>query len=147
MLDVYLYLTKEKLDLDYVRAEAEKMGVAEFEEKNRMLAIHLFDEEALTEKEQEFLQSFLLSGTFGNMPNKVRNKNKRYGGGKIKYVIKRLAIPVSRKNPYYVPFSNRYPVFYKHKILLPLLPFYRIYTSIREKRFMGEFDAMKEIGS
>ena len=59
----YVYLKKEKPNMDYVRAEMKKLGIGEFEEINRSLSLHLFDGQALTEEETDMLEFMLFSGT------------------------------------------------------------------------------------
>ena len=145
LLDVFLYLEREKIDLDYVHKATERMGITAFEETNRSLAMKLFRGGELTEDESKMFEIIQNSGMQGTMTNKVKNKSERYGGGKLKYVLQRLWMPLSKKNPKYVEFATGYPLFYKYKVLLPFLPFYRIFVSIKNKRFKTELKAMKEI--
>ena len=49
----------------------------------------------------------------------------------------------SRKNKNYAKFADSYPFFYRHKILLPLLPFYRTFRSLKAGRFRAEAKALK----
>ncbi len=51
LLDTYLILRHDGLDESYVEAEAEKIGIAEFEKANRSLALHLFGGEPLTDED------------------------------------------------------------------------------------------------
>ena len=50
---------------------------------------------------------------------------------------------VSRKNKDYAAYAGMYPLFYKYKILLPLLPFYRTFRSMKAGRFKAEARAIK----
>ena len=146
ILDIYLYLKKENLDWQYVQEEAEKMGIADFEKKNRNLALHLFGMgEELTSEDLELFDSFAQSGALGSVSARVKSRSAQIGGGKLRYGIRRLSVPISKKNVKYVAFASHYPVFYKYKILLPLLPFYRIWRSIKTGGFQEEFEAMKDI--
>ena len=139
LVDTYVYLSKycDELDMEYIARECEKLGIAEFERKNRELALHLLGGRKLTKSENEMFDYFIFSGTYGNVSNRVNNKIKRdYSGRfvKVRYLFGRLAIPVSAKNPKYSIFSDTYSWFYKKRIRLPLLFFYRIGKAFSTKR-------------
>lgn len=118
LLDVYMILKKygEGFDLDRVRAECEKLSLSEFEEHNRRTATALFSGEAIDERDREFLDFIISSGVYGTVDNLFAE---RVGGGKLSYVRKRLFPPMSE-------IRVTYPFFYRHKILLPALFFYRV---------------------
>lgn len=143
LLDTYVYLQKEKLDMAYVTAEAEKLGMADFESANRALAQRLFSNEALTESDREMLDYILSSGVYGTADHRVKNKMSEQGWGKLRYALDRFLVPVSRKNKKYAYFAGRFPFFYQHKILLPFLPFYRTYCAMKEGRLLAEAKAVK----
>lgn len=73
LLDVYVFLKAEDPDWAYVVAEAERLGLVEFEKKNRSLALHLFAGEELTAQDQDMLDYILGSGVYGNVSNSVNN--------------------------------------------------------------------------
>jgi hypothetical protein len=52
-------------------------------------------------------------------------------------------VPFSKKNTSYAAYAGQYPFFYKHKILLPLLPFYRTIRAMKAGRFQAEAKAIK----
>lgn len=143
LLDTYVYLQKTTLNMDYVAAEAEKLGIAEFEAQNRTLAQHLFSGGELTEADQEMLEYVLSSGVYGTIGHRVENTMTRHGYGKIGYALHRFFVPVSRKNKDYAAYAGAYPFFYKYKIFLPLLPFYRTFRSMKAGRFKFEARAIK----
>ena len=87
VLDTYVYLQKAAPDMDYVTAEAEKLGMAEFEAANRSLAMHLFSGAALTEADKEMLNYILDSGVYGTLNHQVENAMSRHGWGKIQYAL------------------------------------------------------------
>lgn len=144
LVDTYVYLQKQSLDMGYVAAEAEKLGIAAFEAANRSLAQHLFSGEALTEADKEMLNYILDSGVYGTVDHRVENAMSKNGWGKIQYALNRFFVPVSRKNKNYEAYAGTYPLFYKHKILLPFLPFYRTFRSMKEGRFKSEAKALKK---
>ena len=71
LLDTYVFLRTKSLDEAYVAREAERLGIADFERKNRSLAFRLFDGEELTPEERERLDYMICSGTFGTAENDV----------------------------------------------------------------------------
>ena len=143
VLDTYVYLQKTKLDMDYVTAEAEKLGMAEFEAANRSLAQHLFSGGELTAADKEMLEYILSSGVYETIGHRVENMVTKRGYGKLGYALDRFFVPVSKKNKRYADYAGQYPFFYKHKILLPLLPFYRTIRAMKAGRFQAEAKALK----
>ena len=143
LLDTYVCLKNESLDMAYVTKEAEKLGMAEFEAANRTLALHVFSGAELTEAERERMDHILSSGVYGSTIHHVENMMTKRGYGKLGYALDRFVVPISPKNKRYAGFAGRYPFFYQHKILLPFLPFYRIYLAMKAGRFQAEAKAIK----
>lgn len=166
LLDIYLYLKKETLDLDYVQREAEKLGIREFERENRQLAVSLFRKYTVTDLpviqgqaeaapaargqavadpaagaavNEQMLANILSSGAQGSFAHKVETGINRVGGKRELYMLKRFSVPLWKSDPEYRGFEARYPVFYKYKILLPLLPFYRIGGALKTGKFTAEW--------
>ena len=144
LLDTYVFLRKygEALDMDYVAAEAEKMGTADYEKKSRELALRLFSGEALTEAEQEMLAYYASCGTYGSYEQKIVNEVHSFGGGlsgKLRFFLSRLFIPMDK-------IKYAYPVVYRHKILLPFLYVYRIIKGLTFRRgvTMADLKALKK---
>ncbi len=140
LLDTYIFLKHENVDLDYISTETEKLGIAEFEEQNRALALHLFGGGELTCADRQMLEYILRSGTYGTTQHLVSNQIVKLGGGargKLKYLWSRVFIPMESV-------KGAYPFFYKHKILLPALPFYRAGKglALRRKRVINEIKAL-----
>ena len=144
ILDTYVYLQKQSLDMAYVAEEAKKLRIAEYESQNRSLAQHLFSGAELTEADQKMLDYIMSSGVYGTINHRVENTMAKHGYGKIKYALHRFFVPVSKKNENYAAYAGSYPFFYKHKILLPLLPFYRTFRAIKAGRFKTEVKALKK---
>ncbi|MBQ7544033.1 MAG: nucleotidyltransferase family protein [Synergistaceae bacterium] len=121
LLDVYVLLRRfeGQLDFGYVLSEAEKLGLSEFEAKNRGLALNLFGNRELTDGEQEMLEYIVQSGVHGNVEISVRNGLKKCGGGKIKYLLSRI-----------FPSMNST----KHKIYYPALIIFRLLRALTLKR-------------
>ena len=142
LLDTYVYLTGQELDKDYISTEIQKLGIADFEEQNRSLAIHLFAGQALTDEGLEMLDYIIHSGTYGTTAHRVQNTMKRNNWGRFRYALERFRVPVSPRNPKFARFAGAYPFFYKHKVLLPALPFYRLIRSIKTGRLQAEVRAL-----
>jgi len=70
---------------------------------------------------------------------------KEFGGGKIRYMLNRFLVPVSKKNKRYQAMAAFFPFFYKHKILLPLLPFYRVLRGLKNGRMIRELKILKQV--
>ena len=131
LLDVYVFLRKfeGKLDFDYVLREIEKLGISEFEEKNRTLALNLFGNQEPAYGNLEMLKYIIHSGAYGNLENSVRNRLKKYGGGtqgKIKYLIAKI-FPEREK------IKNTYHFLSKYKALYPILVIYRLTKALLTK--------------
>ena len=143
LVDTYVCLQKTELDMDYVQAETEKLGMAEFEAQNRTLAQHLFSGGELTEADREMLEYIMSSGVYGTTQHRVENKIRKNGNSKIRYMLDRFFVPINKKNKDYTAMAGYYPFFYKHKILLPILPFYRTFRAIKNGKFKAEARAIK----
>ena len=92
----------------------------EFEEENRILAMKLFTSgtsQDLSFQERKLLEYYLTSGAYGTLKHDTYNRIKE--AGLLRYLMQRVFLP-----GYYVKYV--YPFFYKHKILLPVLPVYRL---------------------
>lgn len=143
LLDVYVYLKKEKLDFDYVEKETEKLGISGFEKDIRRLALGLFGENGDV-TDDETLSYIVSSGTYGTIEHRVSNDLKKTGRSKLKYMCDRFFVPVSKKDPRYKSMSAAYPAFYRHRILLPALPFYRTFKAMKKGTFKAEAKALKK---
>ncbi len=130
--------------MNYVEAETEKLGIREFEKQNRSLSLHLYGGKALTASDREMLDYILSSGAYGTIMRRVQNKMRNNGWGKIRYMLYRFSVPISRKNRRYACFAGLYPFFYRHKFLLPLLPFYRTFRAILSGKLKAEVKAVKD---
>ena len=146
LMDTYIYTKSVSLDYSYIAEEMGKLGIAAFEQSNRQLSAKLFDGDKLTEKEQEQLDYMLSSGTYGSIQHRIENKLQKNNWTKMDYMANRFLVPVSKKNKKYRAFANTFPFFYKHKILLPFLPFYRVVRGIRNGRLSVEANALKKAG-
>ncbi len=144
LLDTYVYCKKkgDKLDWSYIDEELNKLGLKDFEARNRSLALHLLTGEALTAADREMLDYILSSGTYGTVSNKINNVISQYGNGafaKTRYVLSRIFLPLKTV-------KTAFPLFIKIPILLPFLPVYRLFKGLtqRKEKLRAEFKALRE---
>lgn len=121
LLDVYILMRKfgDTLDMQYIAAEAEKMGIAAFEKQNRELAMQLFGSHSLTDEQMQQLDYYIFSGAYGTFEHSGKNRVERamQGNGssaKLRYLFQRLFPPMDK-------IRTGYPFFYQHKWLIPVL--------------------------
>ena len=76
LLDLYIFLREFEAAMNwgYISGELTKLGILDFEERNRSLAVHLFSGNALFESEQELLDDLIISGTYGTEERMLRKK-------------------------------------------------------------------------
>ena len=124
----------------YIQKELEKLGVSEFEQSTRELALRLFGGEELAEKDREILDYIMSSGTYGTVKNSVDHKVRDLGGGtagRIRYFLRRAFLPMDTVR-------SSFPLFAKVPILLPFLPLYRLSYGLtsRRKKMKAELKAL-----
>lgn len=132
LLDTYVFWQKYagQLDKEYILAGTKKLGIGDFEQQNRSLALHLFGDGELTEDNRKMLEYVIYSGTYGTLQNSIENSVRKHGGGKKG---KRIYL----KNKLFLPLDiikDAYPFYYKHKVLLPALFIYRIGKAVTVKK-------------
>lgn len=121
LLDVYIFIKKygASIDMNYIQAELTKMGIVEFEQQTRKLAMKVFHLKKLSPDEKKLLDYYIFSGAYGTVNHAGRNtvEEGMKGAGisaKIKYVFHRLFPPMQF-------IKSEFPFFYKHKCLIPVL--------------------------
>ncbi|MBQ2678087.1 MAG: nucleotidyltransferase family protein [Firmicutes bacterium] len=138
-LDIYVYLNKETLDMDYIRKEAKKLQIADFEEMNREFSLKLFEEKELMPEEEKLLEFICSSGTYGTVVNRVKRSVKEKG--KLGYFFYRLFPP-------YDYMKRAYPVLKKIPGLLPFLWIYRLFgrllSASGKKKAITEMKVLKK---
>lgn len=101
LLDVWVYLSRhaDQLDFGYIAGELRKFGAEKFEAECRMLSRKLLGNPVrmseLTQREQEVLDIYFSSGTFGTGQQAVENQLRSGSGGsgfsgKLRYLLQRL---------------------------------------------------------
>ncbi|MBO7674556.1 MAG: nucleotidyltransferase family protein [Atopobiaceae bacterium] len=132
LLDTYVYLCAYGMQIDWswVVRTAYELGLGDFEESNRELALRLFGDEELTEDDLRTLAYMASSGTYGTIQNGVRNQVEEGGGGvvgTIRYLGQRLFPPVSA-------LRIAYPAFFRHALAVPLVYPYRLWKAATVSR-------------
>lgn len=118
LLDTYIYCReKTALDWDYIFAQAEELGMADYERESRVLAQKIFGSErqTLTKTEQEMLYFYCYSGAYGTEKafiDRALGYADRNGATKLKYLFRRvfpslhtmqLKVKWLRKYPWLLP--------------------------------------------
>lgn len=132
LLDIYVFLRSKggTLDRTYIAKELDQLGLGEFEERNRGLAMHLFGGEKLSAEEEEMLDYILSSGTYGTIGNQVSNSIRKKGNGvsgKLRYSLSRVFLPMDLVR-------TAFPLFARYPVLLPFLPAYRLFRGLKGGR-------------
>lgn len=114
LLDIYVYWKQygKELNKEYLRTELTKLRLRLFEKNNRKLALALFDDQILTEEQEQMLDYFLESGVYGS--SKIIVKNELARKGKFLFLLTnifptykhmRTMYPLLKKIPFLYPFS------------------------------------------
>ena len=127
LMDTYVFLQKHGAALDraYVAAELKKLGLTDFEARNRALALDLFGGKPLSDEEARMLDYMAGSGVYGSRETRISNAVSEEGAAR--YALRRAFLSM-----FYV--KKAYPWFYEHKAALPLLPFYRLWLGLTRRR-------------
>lgn len=141
LLDTYIYLKKYENDINwnYVEEEEKKLEIFEYEKKMRKLAKDIFEDNKLSDEENEIFKFIVTSGTYGKMERgmertidkklkKIQDNDKDITiCTKIKYIFKRIVPDIENyKN------SNRF--IYKTKIFIPFFYIYRVFRGVIKRR-------------
>ena len=141
-LDIYVFLKKfnNTLDWNYIHEELQKLEITSYEQQCRELAMKVFEEKYLTQKEKENLDYYIFSGTYGNMKNYLDYRfEKVSGGSKAKYIFRRFF-------PTMDEIKVGWKFFYRHKWLIPVLWVYRPIRAVitNGKKIRKEWQYLKE---
>lgn len=152
LLDCYILLNRfeNKLDWNYIKLETDKLSLTKFEESQRLLCKKLFnylDTVDFTIEEVKMLNYFVSGGVYGNLKTSVVNQltgeigesdRKITFSMKAKYIFQRLFPPMEFYKLYH-------PFFYRHKYLLPICFFYRIFKLLfkKNKKQEAEIQVLK----
>ena len=111
LIDYYLYVRKSNLDFDHINKELEKLNLVDFSNQIRTISQKGFDDEPLSEEEEQVLLYIASSGTYGTLEHSVAKGVK--AKGKFGYFMSRIFPP-------YCFYKYAYPWAYYCPILIPL---------------------------
>ncbi len=122
LLDVYVYWKSyaQRLDRETIARELAALELEDFEQKLRQLAQKAFSDgqlKDLSPEEERLLTVFAESGMYGTKTRSIQLIAE--DRGKARYLLERIFLPMP-------DVARFYPFFYRHKLLLPILPFYRL---------------------
>ena len=140
LVDQYIFMRKfgDSFRWDYARAELDRMGIRDYEEKTRSLAMKLFGEavpiSALSPEEDELLNLHIFSGIYGSLAADMEQRLQNEAGGS------RVKLALNRIFPSMDNIKTWWPFFYRHKWLIPLLWIIRPVKALisNRKRLFGE---------
>lgn len=95
-----------------------------------------------TVTDEAMLSYILSSAAYGTLDHRVDNAIRKQGGGRLRYILRRLSVPFMASDPRYRVFAGYYPFFYKHRILLPFLPVYRVVRAAAKGRLAPEWKSI-----
>lgn len=141
LADFYVYRKAfPDLDMRYIEAELESLGIADFGRETAALAEKLFSAPfaELSESERESLEYRIFSGTYGTVKNAVKKKIGSVSGAK--YLLRRIFPDMEH-------YRRHYPFFYRHKLLLPAAWLYRLVRAVisGRKRIWSELKVIAKI--
>ena len=143
LADIYVFLKKKKdsLDWNYIIGQVNRLGMGEFEEMRRMLALKLFSGDgfpALNDEEESLLGRYLQAGTYGTYENGVKNKLESNNG--ISFWKSEIFIPL-RNMEVSVPATRLCPV-----LLYPFGVLWRIIRVLlfRRKKLRSLFRVIRK---
>ena len=149
LLDCYVFLQhkRDSLDWVYIRGQTEQLGLTGFEREQRELAEKVFSSVTfpeLTEHEQELLDYYLTSKTYGTTSRAADNTIRKYQSklrskSKFRFLWARLF-----PEPKYM--EQDFPFFCRHKLLLPIGYLWRIIRApfIRKDQIKAEMKALRK---
>ena len=141
LMDTYVYLSqkKDQMDLAYVEKELAALGLADFEKTARTAAFKVFSEPnhkgltKFTETETELLTRCIHAGVYGTSGIAMKTKLSELSeDGRITPRIK-LKYFMGRLIPGDDCYMLRYPLAYRHRILIPFVVVARILEAVFTK--------------
>lgn len=149
LLDCYVFLQHkgDTLNWEYIHEQTKQLDIADFEREQRVLANKVFSSDTLpdlTESEQELLDYYLTSCTYGTKTRSAENTVKKHyakshSKSKFSFIWARLFPDTEFMKQYY-------PFFYRHKLLLPVGYVWRWCKGIatNRKKLQAEMRALRK---
>ena len=126
LLDTFVWLRAKGLGMDWehVLRELDALGLSDFEQENRELALNLFSGAPLSPANLEMLAYIVDSGTYGTMAHNLANQIARYG--RAGYLLRRTF-------PSFAQMTSLYPVLGRVPMLLPACWAWRLASALVTK--------------
>ena len=130
LIDLFVFLKarQDRLDWNYIDNGLREMEIDSYEKQIRDAATALFSQDGVpTPEQQEFAVEMLGCGTYGTRRSLVQTGINNFSDSRfprIQYVWHRIFLNKRQ-------IQNNFPVFAKHRVLIPLLPIYRVIRSLR----------------
>ena len=146
----------DRLDLDFISNECNRIGMGDYESRTRALAMRLFDtdlteqlclhdgsdeNDPLTPAERELYDFSCFAGTYGTVAQHMatdlakieEERGVSIRGAKVRYFFRRLVLPMSA-------YQASHPFLYKHKWLIPFHAIWRPFGALltRPKRVISQ---------
>lgn len=149
LLDCYVFLQHkgDTLNWEYIHEQTKQLDIADFEREQRELAEKVFSSvkfPELTEREQELLDYYLTSCTYGTKTRSAENTVKKHyakshSKSKFSFIWARLFPDTEFMKQYY-------SFFYQHKLLLPVGYVWRWCKGIatNRKKLQAEMRALRK---
>lgn len=149
LLDCYVFLRNkgDTLNWEYIHEQTKQLDIADFEREQRELAEKVFSSVTfpeLTEHEQDLLDYYLTSCTYGTETRSAENTVKKHyakshSKSKFSFIWARLFPDTEFMKRYY-------PFFYQHKLLLPFGYVWRWCKGIatNRKKLQAEMRALRK---
>lgn len=149
LLDCYVFLQHkgDTLNWEYIHEQTKQLDIAGFEREQRELAENVFSSvkfPELTEREQELLDYYLTSCTYGTKTRSAENTVKKHyakshSKSKFSFIWARLFPDTEFMKQYY-------SFFYQHKLLLPVGYVWRWCKGIatNRKKLQAEMRALRK---
>lgn len=138
LMDNYVYLSRVSLNMEYVTNEMRKLNLDGFEAAVRSLSLRLFRGETLTADDRKMLEYILSSGAYGTITHCISHTMEKKGWNKFQYICYRFFYPFYLLMNDRETFAAYYPFFYRHKLLLPFHPFYRVFSACVNGKLIAE---------
>ena len=156
LMDISVFWNKmsDKLDFEYIKGELSALGISEYEEVSRRLALLYFSEEHASGKtlspssdDLAVFEYYVSSGTFGNNLQRMKN----YLGVTSEDVevsrLKKLGYLISRTFPGINYYRSVHPIAYRFIVTIPVLWAIRIIRGFRKhdavKVELGQLKSIK----
>lgn len=156
LMDIYIYLHNkgESLDWSYIDGELNKLDMVDFERDCRLLSQKLFSDPdsfwkiSISDNEEEMLQFFIGSGTYGNTKNRIERKIKELNPQETGVTTRSKLLYIKNRIFPDMEWIRTYkPKIAKHKCLIPFYIIFRGFRALlfRRRKITSELRVIKNM--